>query len=86
MKALLAAASAAFLLSACAAEQESALALYEQVKDDVEDVSDETLTKGAQAIDGYCERVPASVREKLRDELNERTEKGDIHVDCEGDS
>ena len=75
--------SAALLvgLSACQSAGD-ALKLFDEVRDKGRDIGEQTVEKGADAVDRYCADVSEDTRMWLRDTLNSRTEKGDVEVNC----
>lgn len=62
-----------------------AMKILDEASDTAGKVSEETLNAAAKSIDGYCAAVPGQYREKMRDSINAKTDKGDIMIVCEGD-
>lgn len=83
MKTILIAALAAFTLSGCTQFLgEEPMKVLNDAVEKGKEIKDETLNATADTVDAYCDKVPETVRLWLRDEVNGRTEKGDVHIDC----
>ncbi len=72
----------AFSLSACG---NAPLALLDKMQAGVNQVKESSYKASAISIDNYCDKVPFSQRQKLRQNVNAYTEKGDIFIKCEDD-
>lgn len=78
LTAVLAMLSMSAVLAACGAA--GPLALLDMAGE----ASDRTLDAAASTVDRYC-ATPRLARQKLRDAVNMRSERGDIHIHCLGD-
>jgi hypothetical protein len=80
-KPIAAAVVVATTLTACQSTGD-ALKLFDDVRTKGKQVGEDTLDQAAKGVDKYCDTAPEDVRMWLREELNSRTEKGDVEVDC----
>lgn len=72
--------TAPFALTAC--QGADALKLFNEVKTKGKEISEDMRDKAAKGLDEYCEITPESTRLWIREDINGRTEKATITVDC----
>ncbi len=70
----------AFCLSACG---DAPLALLDKMQTGVQNIKDSSYDAAARSIERYCDKVPLSQRLKLRQNINARTQNGDIIITCD---
>lgn len=72
--------AAAVLLTSCGtgASLQKGKYFFAEAQEKGREVGNETLDRMADALDGYCQNVPTSVRSFLRTEVNSRT----VHYDA----
>lgn len=70
------------LLGACMGTTD-AMAILDEATTTAGKVSDETLKAAQKSIDAYCMTVPEPYRLKLRQAINDGTEKGDVYIECQ---
>lgn len=89
MKKLLITAPLLLLLGGCAnfADDvlgiEDPLALLNEVAEKGRAIEDKTFDAAASAVDEYCDNAPEELRLYLREGINSRTERGDVHIECD---
>ena len=71
------------LLAGCASG--SAILMLDEAMERDGGMTDKTLDRAAAAVDKYCLMVSETDREEFNRRFNERTNVGDLSIDCEGD-
>ena len=69
----------AFTLSGCSTFSKG-FEFFDEALEKGKEVKEDTLNAAAATVDAYCESIPGGVNEYLENEINARTEKGDIHL------
>ena len=70
----------ALVISACAPG--SAILMLDEAMERDGGMTDATLDRAAAAVDKYCMTVPEMDRAEFRRRFNERTNVGDLNIDC----